>query len=201
MSRTLRRISFLLLTCLLSTSVLAGEAEKPSSDAPPADPPPQTQSIAKGAIEFTPPNGWIFADKSSTPTRAVYISDTREGAILIESRPDSQLAADSGPQLVKKLQAMRENAHTTVMAAELEPDDTVDIRIHERYKQGERVADQLHLYKKFGQRVVMVTVNSLSDDEERTKAIHDAGLAVMASAKYTPPARKQTPKPPARKAN
>lgn len=144
-------------TLLLS---LSARAAPPAADETPAkvveEPAPTTQTLADGRIEFTPPEGWIAADKSSTATRAVFISDTREGVISVETPPDMILNAETGPFVVRDLRSRRKKAGVTVMAAEIETDKNVNIRIHERYTRGDRIADQLHLYKRVGKRVVMV---------------------------------------------
>ena len=47
------------------------------------------------------------------------------------------------------------------MPAKIERDKRFAIVIHEKYKAGNLTADELHLYKAVGPRVVMLTVNTV----------------------------------------
>ncbi len=53
--------------------------------------------------------------------------------------------------------------------------------IHEKYKAGNLTADELHLYKAVGPRVVMLTVNTVAADADVVTATHDLGKSVLAS--------------------
>jgi hypothetical protein len=182
-------------------SMMLAAAAGPSGSKPAPEKPAEASStqpaaayemLDNGRVQFVAPEGWTKADRSSTPTRAVYVSDTREGMMSIEVPPDMKIGDGTAAAVVKRLRAMRNKSKSTIMEAKEEPDNRFDVRVHEQYKQGERTADQLHLYKQVGSRAVMVTVNSVSDDEATTKAIHELGEATMVSVKLAKP-QKSTP--------
>ena len=71
-----------------------------------------------------------------------------------------------------------------VLEPKIEKDKRFAFIVHEKYKVGEKVADQLHVYKSVGPRVLMLTVNSVADDADKTAAIHGAAEDMLAAAKF-----------------
>jgi hypothetical protein len=155
---------------------------------------PAAESLANGQIRFTPPPGdWIEVQKSRKPTVAAYVSADHMGAVAIEVLPaDADVEPKTADLIVRKLRQGRRQARTTiVMEPTLEKDDSAAIRIHEKYRAADKVADVLHLYRQVGPRVVMVTVSALSDTPDGVKAIHEAGEQVSRSATFVKPAGKR----------
>jgi hypothetical protein len=151
---------------------------------------PASQSLANGQIRFAPPpEDWIEVAKSRKPTTAAYVSSDQMGAIAIEVLPtDADVEPKTADLIVRKLRQRRRQAGATMlMEPTLERDETANIRIHERYRAADKVADVLHLYRKVGPRVVMVTVSALSDTPEAVGAIQDAGQQVSRSATFVKP--------------
>jgi hypothetical protein len=153
----------------------------------------ETQKLGGGKIEFTPPEGWTKSDKNSGPTRAAYVSPGGEGMLLVELPPNMQIADGTGDAIIKQLHGMRQKEGSKSLELKAEPDDRFDLRIVDRFtlKNG-RDAEQLHLYKKVGSRVVMATVNSVAEDAEASKKIHAAGEDALLSAKAVGPPEKST---------
>ena len=184
----------MLLACANSSqrpANAAGPATTPSTV--PATQPAAAESLANGQIRFTPPPAdWIEVQKSRKPTVAAYVSADHMGAIAIEVLPtDADVEPKTADLIVRKLRQGRRQARATiVMEPTLEKDDSAAIRIHEKYRAADKVADVLHLYRQVGPRVVMVTVSALSDTSEGVKAIHDAGEQVSRSATSVKPAKK-----------
>jgi hypothetical protein len=155
----------------------------------------QTEKLGGGKVEFTPPEGWTKSDKNSSPGKAAYVSPGGEGMLLVELPPNMQVAEGTGDAIIRQLRSMRQKEGSKPIVLKAEPDDRFDLRIVDRFtlKNG-REAEQLHLYKKVGARVVMVTVNSVAQDAEATKKIHAAGEDALLSAKAGGPPEKSTPK-------
>ena len=201
----MRNHVFLAAVCLIGvagTALAANRgaskpATRPSSTTKPADAAGQgpTESLAGGQVTFVAPGaGWVKSDASSRENRAVYVTDSGEGILSIEVTPDMEITPGVAGTIVKDLRARRKKDNVTVEEAKIEKDPRFGIRIRERFNRGERVADQLHLYKYVGPRVVMVTVNSVADDEAEAKKIHAAGEQALLSAKYVKPAGKAMPR-------
>lgn len=145
----------------------------------------QTEKLSGGKVEFTPPEGWTKSDVNSNASRAAYVSPSREGMLLVEVPAKMELADGTGDAVIKQLRGMRQKDGSKTDELKVEPDDRFDLRIVDRFtpKNG-REASQLHLYKKVGPRVVMVTVKSVAEDADKTKEIHKAGEDALLSAKY-----------------
>jgi hypothetical protein len=70
------------------------------------------------------------------------------------------------------------------MEPKIEKDKRFAFIVHEKYKVGEKTADQIHVYRAVGPRVLMLTVNSVADDADKTASIHAAGKDMLAAAKF-----------------
>ncbi|QOV88602.1 hypothetical protein [Humisphaera borealis] len=138
-----------------------------------------------GAIDFTPPEGWIVAKQATTPTRAAYVSADKQAMMSVEVLPASmKIEPDLAAAMTKKMRQNRQaNAQKFVTEPTVEKDDNFVIRIRERYQIKTQVADQLHLYRAVGPRFLLVTINSLAG-EDNVKAHHDAGVSTSMSAQF-----------------
>ena len=184
--------------CAIALLAALGRAEDGGAEPEGEAETPATATLAGGRVEYAPPAGW--ASKSSEKEHArLHFSPSRESAIAIEVwPPGGQLDGGIGGAMVRKLrETRRQNGTKVLMAAKQEKDKRFAIRIHEQYerempaKEGKepekRVVDQLHLYRKVGPRVVMVTINSVAKEDEQVQEVHRMGEAVAMSAKYVPP--------------
>ena len=187
-------LSLMLFLGVQRAPLAAAPATAPGSPATrPSTQPVPSQSLANGQIRFAPPpDDWVEATKSRRPTAAAYVSADHLGAIAIEVLPtDADVEPKTADLIVRKLRQGRRQSHATiVMEPTLERDDNANIRIHEKYRAADKIADVLHLYRKVGPRVVMVTVSALSDTPEAVQAIHDAGQQVSRSTTFVKPVKK-----------
>jgi hypothetical protein len=90
-----------------------------------------------------------------------------------------------GGAVVRALRDAHKKADQKVLfGPKVEPDKRFALRVHEKYQAGDKVADELHLYRTVGPRVVMVTVNAWVSDEAGAKPIHAAGEDLLVSANW-----------------
>jgi hypothetical protein len=171
-------------------SALAMAADKPRLPADknqPAAAADGKRSLANDAISYAPPEAgeWIEAVKSKTPTRDSFVSKAHDAMIAIEVLPASMtITPDLAASMIKKIRENRKaNAQKFVMEPTVEKDDRFVIRLHEKYQIKDKVADQLHLYRQVGPRVVLVTVNSLGG-EEAAKPQQEAAEKSCLSAEF-----------------
>lgn len=172
-----RRIAALSVL-IVSLLIVAAHAE---------DNKPATATLLDGKISYAIPSHWTTV-KSSLPTdiAATYVAPDHDGVLLIEVLPEKAwIAPEAGPKLAAQFRASRKKAgETIVLDPKVEKDSHFSIRIHEKYKNKQgAVADELHLYKKIGDRAVSVTVQSFSEDEHHVDAIHKVGSDTLISAK------------------
>lgn len=182
---------FVTLAAIAVDPGLGRSAEAPatepagSSTAPAATQPVVIETLGSGLIQFKVPAGWSKSDKTATPTQVGYASADRQGALAIELLPaDATVGPNMAVAVVKKLRAdLKAAGSSVVLQPKIEKDPRFDVVIHERWKDGERVADQLHIYRRVGSRIVMMTVKSLAEKPEQAEAIHNVGREMLASAR------------------
>jgi hypothetical protein len=149
---------------------------------------PGAGSLLGGSITYAPPpdDVWQKAENIKSDVAAAYAARKHQGAIAIEVLPaDSQMTPQMGGAVVRALR----DAHTKagqkiLMGPKVEPDKRFILKVHEKYEHGDKVADELHLYKNVGPRVVMLTVNTWVNDDTAAAPIHAAGEDVLVSAKF-----------------
>lgn len=154
--------------------------------------------LAGGQIRYAvPPEPWEFAKAGKTPARDAYVSGAHDAMLSVEVLPTgTTYTPDMAAAIVGQIKKQKAAKGTKfVQEPTVEKDDRFVIRIRERFQAGDKVCDQLHLYRQVGNRVVLVLANSLAD-ADGAKEHHALGEATSLSAENsTAPARK----PPANK--
>jgi hypothetical protein len=158
---------------------------------PSSQPVGEKQVLGGGLIQFVgPPSPPWSMTAGAGGDAALFIDSNKDGAIQISLLPkdanvDPGVADQVAVAILKQLRSQRTaSGVTVVMPAKIERDKRFAIVIHEKYKVGEKTADELHLYKSVGPRVVMLTVNTVADDADAVTATHELGEKVLAGAKY-----------------
>ena len=91
-----------------------------------------------------------------------------------------------GGAVVRSLRDAHKKANQKILyGPKVEPDNRFALKVHERYQSGEKVADELHIYRNVGPRVIMVTVNAWAADEAENKQIHKTGEDLAISATWS----------------
>ena len=98
---------------------------------------------------------------------------------------DAKVTAAAANKIIQSLLATRrQRKEQVVQRRPSRRTPALPACIHERFKSGDKTADQLHLYREVGPRVVMVTVKSTADSEEDVKAARAAGEDAALSASF-----------------
>ncbi|HEY2587236.1 MAG TPA: hypothetical protein VGI81_15935 [Tepidisphaeraceae bacterium] len=185
MSRTLLA-SILVVLTLSGIAWSADEKPKDSSS---------EASLIGGRLTFTPPpdDAWARATNVNADDAAAYGARDEKGAIAIQVLPaDAEMTPQMGGAVVRSLRDAHKKANQNIVyGPKVEPDKRFALKVHEKYQVGEKTADELHLYRNVGPRVVMVTVNAWVTDDAAAKPVHQAGEDVLASAKWAPSAKKK----------
>ena len=149
-------------------------------------PAPGLAKLLKGQIVYSPPHEWELSIDSSNETTAAWSQTDGAGILAIQALP-ANAAVDNraADAMVKQLHNGHVKAKDEVLLEpKREADDRFAIRIHERFKHGQQVSDELHLYKLVGSRPCMLTVNAQTDNESEARKIHVIGEDVLLSAKF-----------------
>lgn len=104
---------------------------------------------------------------------------------------DAEISPAMGGAIVRQLRQNHKNAGQKIlMDPKVERDPRFDLRVHEKFEQDEKMVEQLHLYRKVGPRVLMVTANAQTDSQEKSKPVLKAAEDLALDAKWVPPQSK-----------
>jgi len=134
-------------------------------------------------VEFYPPEGWAAAKaKDETTTKAFWKG--RETFMAVRLLPASaKLYLSAGPILAKQmLEKIQGENSTIVLEPKVEEDGRFLVRVHEQHKVGEKIADQLCLYRPVAGRLLMATIFTTEPQEEDVLAAHKAGEDLLIGA-------------------
>jgi hypothetical protein len=162
-----------------------------------ADPPTTAPAMiplgSASGFQFTPPppDGWDPI-KQQSPTIASYISKKHDAVLALQVLPPKVVIDQKyGELVVKQLKdAHAQKKVKMVMEPTIESDSRFALFVRERYevaaKPGQasdpKVAEQLHIYRNVGPRVVECTINTVSDDADAIKAQQTAAEDALLSA-------------------
>ncbi len=157
-------------------------------------------SIASDQYHFpAPPSSEWKAVKPDPAAESISFIDSRQDGQMVvallnkDASVDPDIAQQVAVAIIKKLKEMHTQQHQLlVMPPKMEKDKRFAIVIHEKYKVGQHIADQLHIYRSVGPRVVMLTVNSVSDDPVRTMQLLKDGKDLLAAITFNRKAFKKT---------
>lgn len=177
----------LISTVLVISALAAGPATKPSS---PTSKPAlgESRALASDLIQYNAPPQPPWSTPSNKPDAdsAVFTTSDRLGQMAIQLEPKDMQASDNvAVAIVKELRARREKSGVKIiLRPTIEKDGRFAIRIHEKYKIGDRTNDSLQLFRNVGPRLVLVIVSSLADDPATVAVTHATGEAVLLSATF-----------------
>jgi hypothetical protein len=181
------RHGFLFALVLMVGAAFAWSAEESAKSRPDG-------SLVRGRLRYTPPPADTFerAANVNADDAAAYAGRNHQGAIAIQVLPvDAEMSPEMGGAVIRALRDAHKKANQKILfGPNVEPDKRFALRVHEKYQSGEKVADELHLYRTVGPRVVMLTVNAWVTDDAGAKPIHQAGEDVLVSAKWSAAGKK-----------
>jgi len=181
---------------VLAASLAAAPAERPKHDAPataPAAAPAADEGshvkLAGGQVDFVPPDKWTEKPDARKEDRAVYVRPHPPGIMMVEVQPpNADFDTKMAPQMIKTIKEMHAKAKAkVVMEPKVEKDDRYILRIHDKYEQEGKTVDAVRVYRKVGERIVMVLVNAYAESADDVKALHQAGDDAAMSAAYHKP--------------
>jgi hypothetical protein len=186
MNSTLGFIKSLGLFLGLAATMAATPATKPAG--PASRPAAGTDtSIARNQYHFPAPaaSDWSAVKPDPDAESITFLNTDRDGVIQLmlldkDASVDPGVAGQVAVAIMKQLKERRAKDKTEmVMAPKIEKDKRFAIVIHEKYKVGDATADQLHIYKAVGPRVVMLTVNATAADPDKVAAIQTAAKDML----------------------
>jgi hypothetical protein len=182
--KPMKSLCSLLGICMLLSLIAAEPASKPAVG-------PDT-SIARDQYHFPAPpvEEWTAVKPDPTAENITFLNKAHDGAIQLvllnkDASVDSDIAMNVAVAIVKQLkQSHIDKKDVVVMEPKIEKDKRFAFIVHEKYKVGDKVADQIHVYRSVGPRVLMLTVNALSDDANKADSIHAAGEDMLAATTF-----------------
>lgn len=170
---------------LLATAAAAAPASAPATGDP--------VSLGNDLVRFFAPPGpdWsLKPTQNPNPNQVYFQTADAKSALLVQLTPPDQKmdAATANPMataIVKKLIEMRKQAgHELILSPKVERDRRLDIVIHEKFKMGTTVVEQIHIYKGTGPRTVMAEASTVLTDPAAVTAVFNTAKTAVASAKY-----------------
>jgi hypothetical protein len=155
---------------IASHTAAAGPASAPSTA-------PSTETLLGGKVTFTPPRGWDLRGKSNDGKTVSYKLDPDMALMGItvteqEIALNEAAAAKMGQAICKKLRDTIVKSGAEILTPPIaEKDDRFFLRIHVRYTQDGKMADQLQLFRVLGIELVNVAVTAFSDSSDDVKMI------------------------------
>lgn len=175
----MRAIRPILLLAICTFMLSAAEKTRNESDA----------TLIGGRFHYAPPpeEDWQQAENVKGDDAVAFARRDHQGAIALQILPaDAEMVPEMGPAIIRSLRDTHKKADQKILyGPKIEPDKRFALKIHEKYQVGEKVSDELHIYRSVGPRVAMLTVNAWVTDESRTKQVHNVGEDVLVSAKWS----------------
>lgn len=174
---------------LVTFAAIVRPADEKSRDAAPDG------SLIGGRLTFTPPpdDAWARATNVNSDDAVAYAAHNHKGAIAVQVLPaDAEMSPQMGGAVIRSLRDAHKKANQKVLfGPKVEPDKRFTLRVHEKYEVDGKTADELHLYRNVGPRVVMVTVNAWVADEQQARPIHKAAEDLLVSARWAPSGKRK----------
>jgi hypothetical protein len=139
-----------------------------------------------GAYQYRTPEGWTYQGVKNNTLGALYRSPDKAGVILVVVRPKGaaplEMQAKYGQNIVQKLKEDFLRAKTEVV----EPPAVVSdarfyLKVHERIKVKEKVADQTHAYLMPGKDMIELSVITTAEASDQVAATQRLAEDVLMS--------------------
>ncbi len=127
------------------------EKDKEKTNEAPATPFALGPTAKLGAYQYRAPEGWTYQGVKNNALGALYRSPDKAGVILVVVRPKGaapmEMQAKYGQNIIQKLKEDFLKSKTEVVEPPtVAPDSRFYLKVHERIKVKEKVADQTHVY-------------------------------------------------------
>jgi hypothetical protein len=138
---------------------------------------PAIDSLMKGDVVFTTPDGWKMDGKANNDRLAKFSHSNPDAVMVINVDPqaqplDNSASLEIGQMLIKKINANgKSGEYKIVDPPKMENDARFFLRIHHRFKKGEETGDQLQLYRVIKKNLVAVAVTAFTDSPDKSKEL------------------------------
>ncbi|MDB5318912.1 MAG: hypothetical protein JWN40_543 [Phycisphaerales bacterium] len=139
-----------------------------------------------GAYQYRTPEGWTYQGVKNNTLGALYRSPDKAGVILVVVRPRGaapmEVQAKYGQNIVQKLKEDFLKAKTEVVEPPaVIPDPRFYLKVHERIKVKEKVADQSHIYLMPGKDMIELSVITTAEASDQVAATQKLAEEVLMS--------------------
>jgi outer membrane murein-binding lipoprotein Lpp len=139
-----------------------------------------------GAYQYRTPEGWTYQGVKNNTLGALYRSPDKAGVILVVVRPKGaapmEVQAKYGQNIVQKLKEDFLKAKTEVVEPPaVIPDPRFYLKVHERIKVKEKVADQSHIYLMPGKDMIELSVITTAEASDQVAATQKLAEDVLMS--------------------
>lgn len=173
---------WLILLLLVSTWPCVGRAQ---STLPATAPVVQgeEQLFLDDTMKFNVPPGWTVTAVSEDTRTVLLLNEAKDAVLKIVVDPQTASMTQNadtkrlmGEAIVKGLRDRLEAEKTEMIEPpKLKRDEAFFIRIEDKYRDHDRVADRLHVFRVLGINLLRVVAVDLSGNPEQTAAVHTLG--------------------------
>jgi hypothetical protein len=165
-------------------------AEKEKAGSGKADAAPPTFALGEtaklGAYQYRTPEGWTYQGVKNNTLGALYRSPDKAGVILVVVRPKGaapvEVQAKYGQSIVQKLKEdFLKNKTEVIEPPAVVPDPRFYLKVHERIKVKEKVADQTHAYLMPGKDMIELSVITTAEASDQVAATQHLAEEVLMS--------------------
>jgi cell division protein FtsB len=139
-----------------------------------------------GAYQYHVPEGWTYQGVKNNTLGALYRSPDKAGVILVVVRPKGaapiEVQAKYGQSIVQKLKEdFLKNKTEVIEPPAVVPDPRFYLKVHERIKVKEKVADQTHAYLMPGKDMIELSVITTAEASDQVAATQRLAEDVLMS--------------------
>jgi hypothetical protein len=151
------------------------EKDKEKTNEAPATPFTLGAAAKLGAYQYRTPEGWTYQGVKNNTLGALYRSPDKAGVILVVVRPKGaapmEMQAKYGQNIIQKLKEDFLKSKTEVVEPPtVVPDPRFYLKVHERIKVKDKVADQTHAYLTPGKDMLELSVITTAEATDQVAA-------------------------------
>src|SRR3982751_782839 len=167
------RVLIALLCCIFAAPIFAAEPTTAPTSAP------STETLAKGDIVFTPPEGWKLQGKAATGRLAVYVHSNPKALMAVNVDPQQIVLDQSAAAKIGQAQVQKIKANAAAGKIEIVDQPKADVksqfflRIEHSYRNKEtaEMGHQLQAYRVIGMNLVAVACTAFTESADDAKPI------------------------------
>ena len=148
-----------------------------------------TQTLSKGDVVFTVPDGWRFDGKTTDDHLAKLTRSAPEAAMAVNvvQQPQSLSNSDADAMAQHVCKMIRDHATAgdfqLIDPPKAEKDDRFFMRIHHKFQKNATVGDELQIYRLLGNNLITVAVTVFTDSPDEAKPVFEDAEQTLISVK------------------